>query len=117
MENGAASKEKGQFAELAAAVVQQLPRDMDATTSQNWITNRGSLQRILREALMPAEKKADEPQNAWQRKFTVFERELLATLALVRDLKRHGSAKDWEMLLGQCHVSLDAQFQNVLHQR
>jgi hypothetical protein len=59
---------------------------------------------------------ADEPQNAWQRQFIVFERELLATLALVRDLKRHGPAQDWELLLGECQRSLYAQFQYVLYQ-
>lgn len=42
-----------QFAELAAAVVQSLPRDMDPNTAQGWITNREALAKVLWEALVP----------------------------------------------------------------
>ncbi len=51
--SGNASIETGHFAELASAVVQQLPRDIDATTAQGWIENRSELQRALRVALLP----------------------------------------------------------------
>lgn len=43
-----------QFVELAAAVVQSLPRDMDTTTGQSWITNRDALAKALRQTLMPS---------------------------------------------------------------
>ena len=58
MKSGTASIEMGHFAELASAVVQQLPRDIDSTTAQGWIENRAALQRVLRVALLP-----DTPQS------------------------------------------------------
>ena len=55
---GNASIETGHFAELASAVVQQLPRDIDSTVAQGWIENRSALQRVLRAALLPNDKPA-----------------------------------------------------------
>ena len=46
----------GQYAEFVAAVVRQLPHDVDTTTAQRWIENQSELQRALREALMSAVK-------------------------------------------------------------
>ncbi|MEK7078409.1 MAG: hypothetical protein AAB911_02465 [Patescibacteria group bacterium] len=51
--HGTASLDAGQFAEFASVVIRQLPRDLDSTTVQGWIENQSSLQRVLREALMP----------------------------------------------------------------
>lgn len=51
--SGNASIETGHFAELASAVIQQLPRDIDSTTAQGWIENRSALQSALRAALLP----------------------------------------------------------------
>ncbi len=53
MKNGTASIEMRHFAELASAVIQQLPRDIDSTTAQGWIENRTALQKVLRAALLP----------------------------------------------------------------
>jgi len=53
MSNGNASIEVGHFAELASAVIQQLPRDIDSITAQGWIENRAALQKALRAALLP----------------------------------------------------------------
>lgn len=55
MTTGTASIETGHFAELASAVIQQLPRDIDSITAQGWIENRAALQRALRAALLPTE--------------------------------------------------------------
>ncbi len=41
------------FAELAAAVVQSLPCDLDPTIAQGWIENRKALMEVLRNALCP----------------------------------------------------------------
>ena len=48
-----ASIQTNQFAEFAAAVTQQLPRDIDLITAQKWITERDALRIALREALVP----------------------------------------------------------------
>lgn len=53
MSSGNTSIETGHFAELASAVIQQLPRDIDSVTAQWWIENRSALQRALRTALLP----------------------------------------------------------------
>lgn len=54
MGSGTASTiETKQFAELVAAVVRQLPRDIDPSAAQHWIEDQGSLQSALRGALMP----------------------------------------------------------------
>ncbi len=54
MASGTASTiETKQFAELVAAVVRQLPRDIDPSAAQRWIEDQGSLQSALRGALMP----------------------------------------------------------------
>jgi hypothetical protein len=45
--------ETDQFAELMSAVARSLPRDMDTTTVQGWITNQDALTTVLRDALMP----------------------------------------------------------------
>ncbi|MCR4279643.1 MAG: hypothetical protein NUV78_02830 [Candidatus Zambryskibacteria bacterium] len=45
--------EHNQFVEFVAAVVRCLPRDMDSTTAQGWITNQKSLTKVLREGLTP----------------------------------------------------------------
>lgn len=45
--------ETDQFAEFAAAVVRQLPRDCDPTTAQGWIINQSALASTLRQALLP----------------------------------------------------------------
>ena len=42
-----------QFIEFASVVLQQLPRDLEATEAQAWITNRQALARVLRHALVP----------------------------------------------------------------
>ena len=43
-----------QFAEFVAAIVQSLPRDMDSTTAQGWISNRKALAKVLQQALVPS---------------------------------------------------------------
>lgn len=43
----------GQFAQFAAAVVRQLPSDLDETTMQGWIENQEALASALREVLVP----------------------------------------------------------------
>lgn len=45
-----------QFVALAAAVVQQLPRDLDPTLAQRWIERQGDLRVVLRQALSPMPK-------------------------------------------------------------
>jgi hypothetical protein len=52
--------ETDQFAELMSAVARSLPRDMDTTTVQGWITNQDALAKVLRDALIPFEEKPDE---------------------------------------------------------
>jgi hypothetical protein len=42
-----------QFAELVAAVARSLPRDMNPTVAQGWITNQRALASNLRQALCP----------------------------------------------------------------
>lgn len=51
--SGNASIEVGHFAELASAVIQQLPRDIDTVTAQGWIENRAALHKALRAMLLP----------------------------------------------------------------
>jgi hypothetical protein len=46
--------ETNQFAELASAVVRQLPRSLDSVTAQRWIREQGALAETLRKALAPA---------------------------------------------------------------
>jgi hypothetical protein len=43
--------ETKQFAEFSAAVVRSLPRDLDSSVAQGWITNQESLARVLAWAL------------------------------------------------------------------
>lgn len=50
--------EINQFATLMAAVAVALPRDIDATTAQGWIDNPKSLQKALRDALVPKVKRS-----------------------------------------------------------
>lgn len=57
--HGTASIDTRQFAELAATVIQQLPRDIPPTIAQRWIENRFELQRVLRNALLTGQ--ATEP--------------------------------------------------------
>ena len=45
--------EINQFVEFSSAVLRSLPRDMDPTTTQSWITNQRVLADILRKALVP----------------------------------------------------------------
>ena len=42
-----------QFVEFSSAVLRSLPRDMDPTTAQGWITNQRALADILRKSLKP----------------------------------------------------------------
>lgn len=79
---GTASIETGQFAELAAAVVQQLPRDMDSTTAQGWITNRAALQKVLREVLLP------DTQSAMEHAFQTFRTVKLGTHRSPKELRK-----------------------------
>lgn len=51
-QHGTASLDAKQFAELAAAVIRQLPRDLESTAAQRWIENQGELQCALRSALV-----------------------------------------------------------------
>lgn len=45
--------EINQFVEFTSAVVRSLPRDLDPTTTQGWITNQRALADVLRKALKP----------------------------------------------------------------
>ncbi len=54
MKSGTASKmSDGQFRELVAALVRQIPDDLDSTLAQRWIDDQQSLRRVLRVALEP----------------------------------------------------------------
>ena len=43
----------GSYMKFVAAVVEQLPRDLDAASCQKWVDGQAGLKRVLRKALMP----------------------------------------------------------------
>ncbi|MBI2625010.1 MAG: hypothetical protein HYW70_01605 [Candidatus Nealsonbacteria bacterium] len=51
-QKGPASVSIGQFAELAAAVISQLPREIDKSAAKMWIENQDHLKEVLKEALL-----------------------------------------------------------------
>lgn len=65
-----------QFAELAAAVLRSLPRELSVDVSQGWIENQAALAKVLREALEP-------PAVYWHREWGKFYQEVFG---LVVDL-------------------------------
>ena len=50
-QHGTASLDAKQMLEFAAAVIRQLPRDLEPSIAQRWIENQGDLQSALRNAL------------------------------------------------------------------
>jgi len=57
--HGTASQVTGSYVEFQAAVLRALPRDINPDVALGWTQNGESLTRVLREALMPDRKPAD----------------------------------------------------------